>query len=177
MYRKIFLLLSVSRPALEAHLASCSMGTGGPFPGVKSGRGVTLTTPFHLVPRSRKSRIYTLPLGACMAIAGLLYFTQGVARCASGTPASICWSLPLSAQEWMQASCLLFRSVQIQLLKLLDIILFIVVRYTTLLMPKLRYIFSACSYVGFIWNISHVPPHEALGTPWGPCTTDSEPPL
>jgi len=27
-----------------AHPASCTMGTGGPFPGVKRGRGVTLTT-------------------------------------------------------------------------------------------------------------------------------------
>jgi hypothetical protein len=27
-----------------AHPASCPMGTGGPFPGVKHGRGVTLTT-------------------------------------------------------------------------------------------------------------------------------------
>jgi hypothetical protein len=28
-----------------AHPASCTMGTVGPFPGAKSGRGVTLTTP------------------------------------------------------------------------------------------------------------------------------------
>jgi hypothetical protein len=28
----------------ETHSASCTMGTGGPFPGVKRGRGVTLTT-------------------------------------------------------------------------------------------------------------------------------------
>jgi hypothetical protein len=27
----------------EAHPASCTMGTGGPFPGKKRGRGVTLT--------------------------------------------------------------------------------------------------------------------------------------
>jgi hypothetical protein len=37
-----------------AHPASCTMGTGGPFP-----RGVTLTTHPHLVPRSRMSRSYT----------------------------------------------------------------------------------------------------------------------
>jgi hypothetical protein len=36
----------------EAHPASCTMGTGGPFPGVKRGRGVTQTTYPHLVPRS-----------------------------------------------------------------------------------------------------------------------------
>jgi len=32
----------LSRPALGAHPASCTMGTGS-FPGVKSGQGVTLT--------------------------------------------------------------------------------------------------------------------------------------
>ena len=45
-----------------AHPASCTMGTGS-FPGVKSGRGVTLTTHPLLVPRSRKSiAIPLLPL-------------------------------------------------------------------------------------------------------------------
>jgi hypothetical protein len=34
-----------------AHPASCTKGTGGPFPGVKRGRGVMLTTHPHLVPR------------------------------------------------------------------------------------------------------------------------------
>jgi hypothetical protein len=43
----------------EAHPASCKMGTGGPFPGAKRGRGVTLTTHPYLVPRSRMSRSYT----------------------------------------------------------------------------------------------------------------------
>jgi len=38
-----------------AHPASCTMGTGS-FPGVKSGRGVTLTPHPLLVPWSRKSR-------------------------------------------------------------------------------------------------------------------------
>jgi hypothetical protein len=42
-----------------AHPASCTMGTGGPFPGAKRGWGVTLTTQPHLVPRSRMSRSYT----------------------------------------------------------------------------------------------------------------------
>ena len=40
---------------LGAHPASCTMGTGT-FPGVKSGRGVTLTPHPLLVPWSRKSR-------------------------------------------------------------------------------------------------------------------------
>jgi hypothetical protein len=35
----------------EAHPASCTMGTGGTFPGAKRGRGVTLTIHPHLVPR------------------------------------------------------------------------------------------------------------------------------
>jgi hypothetical protein len=43
----------------EAHPASCKMGTEGPFPGTKRGRGVTLTTNPHLVPRSEMSRSST----------------------------------------------------------------------------------------------------------------------
>jgi hypothetical protein len=41
-----------------AHPASYPMGTGGPFPGVKRGRGVTLTTHPHLVPTSRITSSY-----------------------------------------------------------------------------------------------------------------------
>jgi len=40
---QISVVLSVSKPALRP-TTSCPMGTGGPFPGVKRGRGVTLTT-------------------------------------------------------------------------------------------------------------------------------------
>jgi hypothetical protein len=54
----------------ETHPASCTMSTGGFSPGVKHGRGVTLTTHPHLVPRSRMSRSYT-PLGACVAVVEL----------------------------------------------------------------------------------------------------------
>jgi hypothetical protein len=43
----------------EAHPASCTMGTGGPFPEAKGGRGMTLTTHPHLVPRSIMSRSYS----------------------------------------------------------------------------------------------------------------------
>jgi len=43
-----------------AHPASCTMGTGS-FPGVKSGRGVLLTTQPLLVPWSWKSRAIPLP--------------------------------------------------------------------------------------------------------------------
>jgi hypothetical protein len=42
----------------ESHLASCTIGTGGPFHRAKRGRGVTLTTHPYLVPRSM-SRSYT----------------------------------------------------------------------------------------------------------------------
>jgi hypothetical protein len=55
-----------------AHPASCTMGTGGPFPGVKRGRGVTLTIQPHLVPRLRMSRTYTsLPPNALVASSGI----------------------------------------------------------------------------------------------------------
>ena len=43
-----------------AHPASCTM-RAGPFPGVKSGRGMLLTTHLLLVPRSWKSRAIPLP--------------------------------------------------------------------------------------------------------------------
>jgi hypothetical protein len=55
----------------EAHPASCTMCNGGPFPGAKRGRGMTLTTHPHLVPRSLMSRSYTpLPPSSCVACSG-----------------------------------------------------------------------------------------------------------
>jgi hypothetical protein len=58
-----------------AHPASCTMGTGGPFPGVKRGRGVTLTTHPHLVPSSRMNRaIFLSPQAPPWRVAGLLCF-------------------------------------------------------------------------------------------------------
>jgi hypothetical protein len=54
-----------------AHLASCTMGTGS-FPGVKSGRGATLTPHSLLVPWSRKGRAITLlPLWAIRPVQSL----------------------------------------------------------------------------------------------------------
>jgi hypothetical protein len=53
-----FPLASMPRPA-EDNPASYPMGTWGPFPQVKRGRGVTLTIQHHLVPTSRMSRIYS----------------------------------------------------------------------------------------------------------------------
>jgi hypothetical protein len=62
----------------EAHPASCTMGTGGPFPGAKRGRGVTLTTHTHLVPKSRMSRRYTSspPKAPPWHVEGLLCFLE-----------------------------------------------------------------------------------------------------
>jgi len=58
----ILRLLSCVQISTEAHPASYPTGIGGSFPGVKRGRGVTLTTHLHLVPRSRMSRMYTSSL-------------------------------------------------------------------------------------------------------------------
>jgi hypothetical protein len=62
---------NLSRPALESHPASCTMGTGS-FPGVKSGWGVMLTSHSFLVPWSRKGRaIPLIPLWAVRPIQSL----------------------------------------------------------------------------------------------------------
>jgi hypothetical protein len=45
----------------EGHPASCVMGTGS-FPGVRCGRGVTLTPHLLLVPRSYTVELYEIPL-------------------------------------------------------------------------------------------------------------------
>jgi hypothetical protein len=52
-------LASVSRPALGTTQPPVLWVPGVLSPGVKCGRGVTLTTRSHLVPRSRMSRGYT----------------------------------------------------------------------------------------------------------------------
>jgi hypothetical protein len=49
-----------------AHPASYPMGTGALSPGIKRGRGVTLTTHPHLVPRLRMSRSYTSSPPICL---------------------------------------------------------------------------------------------------------------
>jgi len=59
-----------------AHPASCTMGTRS-FPGVKSGRGVTLTPHPLLMPRSRKCRaIPLLPLWAVRPVQSLSVCTR-----------------------------------------------------------------------------------------------------
>jgi hypothetical protein len=57
--RKYFSSSLCVQTSSVAHPASYTMGTGGLFPGVKCGRGVTLTTHPNLVPRSIMSRSYT----------------------------------------------------------------------------------------------------------------------
>jgi hypothetical protein len=55
----------------EAHTASCTMGTGGPFPGGKARPGRDADHSPHLVLRSRMSRSYTSsPPKASMACSG-----------------------------------------------------------------------------------------------------------
>jgi hypothetical protein len=59
---RIFPLASVSRPALGSMQPPVQWLPGVLSPGLKRGQGVTLTTHFHLVPRSRMSRSYTSSL-------------------------------------------------------------------------------------------------------------------
>jgi hypothetical protein len=61
----------------EAHPASCTMGTGGPFPGAKSRPGCDADHSPHIVPRSRMSRSYISsppPQAPSWRVAGVLCF-------------------------------------------------------------------------------------------------------
>jgi hypothetical protein len=61
----------------ESHPASYQMNTGVLSRGLKRGRGVTLTTHRHLVPRSRMSRSYTsCPPSAFVACKGTALHTH-----------------------------------------------------------------------------------------------------
>jgi hypothetical protein len=65
---RIFPVASVSRPALGPTQPPVQLVPGVFSPGVKRGRGVTLTTHHHVVPRSWLSRSYTsFPPSASMA--------------------------------------------------------------------------------------------------------------
>jgi hypothetical protein len=72
--KNFFSILCVQTSS-EVHPASYSMGAGGPFPGVKRDRSVTLTTHSHFC-RSEEwvGAILPLALDACMAVAVHLYF-------------------------------------------------------------------------------------------------------
>ena len=79
-----------------AHPASCTMGTGS-FPGVNSGRGVTLTPHPLLVPWSRKGRaIPLLPLLAVRPVQSLSACTR--------VHFTFLYQSPVSCQEDVSAS-------------------------------------------------------------------------
>ena len=67
-------IFRLSRPALRAHPAPCTMGAGY-FPGVKYGRGVLLTIHPLLVPWSWKSRAILVPTlwAKTGPVTGILY--------------------------------------------------------------------------------------------------------
>jgi hypothetical protein len=70
--QRIFPLASVSRPALRPIQPPVQWVYSR---GLKGGRGVTLTTQLHLVPRSRMRTIHAaVLLVACLAVGRQLYF-------------------------------------------------------------------------------------------------------
>jgi hypothetical protein len=80
---QIFLLAPASRPALGPNQPPIQWVQGVLSPGVKLGRGVTLTTHPHLVPRLRMSRSYTSspPHVPPWRVAGQLYFLLCKSTC------------------------------------------------------------------------------------------------
>jgi hypothetical protein len=65
--QSIFLLVSASRPAPGPTQPPIQWVPGLPSPGVKRGRGVTLTTHPYLVPRLSMSRSYTSSPPMCIS--------------------------------------------------------------------------------------------------------------
>jgi hypothetical protein len=83
--QRIFPIASVSRPALGPTQPPVQWVPGVLSAGVKRGRGVTLTTHPHLVPRSWMSRRYASspPQAPPWRVEGLLYaFTYIILHCA-----------------------------------------------------------------------------------------------
>jgi hypothetical protein len=76
--QRIFLLAPASRPALRPTQPPIQWVPEVLSPGVKRGRGVTLTTHPYLVPRLRMSRSYTSspPQAPPWRVAGQFYFTS-----------------------------------------------------------------------------------------------------
>ena len=98
----------LSRPALGAHPASCTLGTGS-FPGVKSGQAVTLTPHPFLVPWSRKSRaIPQLPLWAVRPVQSLSAL-QGCTLPFLGVKVSRCpdTNVPMNETDQLCSGCVI----------------------------------------------------------------------
>jgi hypothetical protein len=97
---RIFPLASVSRPALGPTQPPVQWVPAALFPRVKRGRGVTLTTHPHLVPRSWMSRSYTSSLPSasttCSETALFLY----------GEEIESIISPPWKPQIWYFLTCL-----------------------------------------------------------------------
>jgi hypothetical protein len=79
--QRIFTLASVSRPVLGPTQPPVQWVPGVLSPGVKRGRGVTLTTHPHLVPRSIMSRNYlALSTSAFLACSGTILVLSNTLR-------------------------------------------------------------------------------------------------
>jgi hypothetical protein len=74
-----------------AHQASCTVGTGS-FPGVESGRGVTLTPHPLLVPRSKKKRSIAVPL---LSLRVFVVYKKGETYCSPHM-----FTYPCSGWHW-----------------------------------------------------------------------------
>jgi hypothetical protein len=80
----IFPLTSVSRPSLGATESPVQLVPGVLSPGLKRGRGVTLSTYVHLVLRSRMSKSYTSsPPSAFVSCSGTALAFSGVIESSS----------------------------------------------------------------------------------------------
>jgi hypothetical protein len=82
---KIFPASSVSIPALEPTQPPVQWVQGVLSPGLKRGRGVTLTTHLHLVPKLKMSRSYissppSAPVTCSGAVLALDYNTQFIKK-------------------------------------------------------------------------------------------------
>jgi hypothetical protein len=82
-----------------AHPSFCTMGTGS-FPGVKSGRGVTLTPHPLVVPWSRESRAILLPLWAVRPVQSLSACTR-----VHFTFLSLCSRMTRNKNQEVQSAC------------------------------------------------------------------------
>jgi hypothetical protein len=76
----------------EAHPASCTMGTGGPFPRGKARLGRDADHSPHLVPRSRMSRSYiSSPPSASVACSGTALLKYYVHKLSFTCPFVVLW--------------------------------------------------------------------------------------